>query len=83
LSEGIEGRGDALSPGTGIGRELNKSDDVAIALEGIGECHLRDGDLHAGAARLREAFVIYERLGMKSDISRIQARLRAIGASQL
>jgi hypothetical protein len=35
----------------------------ARALEGIGRCHLQDGDTVAGIARLRQALSIYKRIG--------------------
>jgi tetratricopeptide (TPR) repeat protein len=52
-----------------MNRELNKPDDRAIALEGIGECHLSAGAAEAGAGRLRQALEIYRQLGMVPTLS--------------
>lgn len=58
-----------------MNRELNKPDDEAVALEGIGECHLADGDTSQGTAYLNQSLEIYERLGMHPDIARVRARI--------
>ena len=58
-----------------MNRELNKPDDEAVSLEGIGECHLATGDSTQGAANLHQALEIYQRLGIRADIERVQARL--------
>ena len=58
-----------------MNRELNKPDDEAIALEGIGECHLAAGDDRSGAAHLHQALEIYQRLGMAADAERVRTRL--------
>jgi tetratricopeptide (TPR) repeat protein len=58
-----------------MNRELNKPDDEAISLEGIADHHLATGDPDRGTAYLHEALGIYQRLGMRADIERVQARL--------
>jgi DNA-binding SARP family transcriptional activator len=58
-----------------MNRELNKPDDEALSLEGIGECHLSTGKTDTGISLLRQALEIYQRLGMAPDAARIQARL--------
>ncbi|MEY9911801.1 tetratricopeptide (TPR) repeat protein [Catenulispora sp. MAP12-49] len=63
-----------------MNRELNKPDDVACSLEGIAEHHLATGNPAQGTMYLREAFVIYERLGLRLDIERVKVRLAAISA---
>jgi hypothetical protein len=56
-------------------RALNKPDDEAISLEGIGEHHLATSDPAQGATHLRQALEIYQRLGMRADAQRVKARL--------
>jgi DNA-binding SARP family transcriptional activator/tetratricopeptide (TPR) repeat protein len=58
-----------------MNRELNKPDDQAIALEGLGECHLADGGTDAAATHLHQALEIFQRLGMALDARRVQDRL--------
>ena len=55
--------------------ELNKPDGQAIALEGLGECHLTADKTRTGAAHLRQALEIYQRLGMAPDAERARTRL--------
>ncbi len=45
----------------------------ALALEGIGKCHLRDGKRAAGVESLRRALAIYEQIGSSrgGDVQRI------------
>jgi DNA-binding SARP family transcriptional activator len=54
-------------------RETRQSDDEAVALEGIAECHRRAGHPERGAGPMREALVIYERLGMVADVDRLRS----------
>ena len=63
-----------------MNRELNKPDDMASSLEGIAEHHLATGNAAQGIEYLREAFLIYQRLGMRLDIERVQVRLAAMNA---
>ena len=56
-------------------REVQQPSSEALALEGIGECHLRTGEDKEGIAYLEQALEIFRRLGMRSDIPRIKARL--------
>src|SRR5207302_566889 len=58
-----------------MNRELTKPDGQAIALEGLGECHLTVGEAEAGTARLRQAVEIFQRLGMALDAERVRTRL--------
>jgi DNA-binding SARP family transcriptional activator/tetratricopeptide (TPR) repeat protein len=58
-----------------LAREAHHPDDEGRALEGIGECHLRSGDVEAGAAHLTQARDIYQRLAMKPDADRVRACL--------
>jgi hypothetical protein len=60
-----------------MNRELNKPDDEAISLEGLGVCHLTTGEPEAAAVDLRLALEIYERLGMNPDTERVRTRLKA------
>ena len=62
-----------------LAREVQQPDDEAIALQGLGEAHLREGKLEDGAACLREALEIYDRLGMPAA-EQVTARLAEIGA---
>lgn len=58
-----------------MNRELSKPDDEAASLEGIAEHHLATGDAARGTEYLRQALQIYQRLGMRPDAERVQARL--------
>ena len=58
-----------------MNRELNKPDGQALALEGLGECRLTAGETETGAADLRQALKIYQRLGMAPDAERVRGRL--------
>jgi tetratricopeptide (TPR) repeat protein len=61
-----------------MNRELNKPDDQAIALEGLGECQLSAGDTEPAAGHLREALEVYQRLGMTPDVERVRGRLTGL-----
>jgi tetratricopeptide (TPR) repeat protein len=63
-----------------LSREVAHPDDEGLALEGIGECRLRTGDLEAGADHLNQALAIFRRLGMQPDAARVVARLAEAGA---
>jgi DNA-binding SARP family transcriptional activator/tetratricopeptide (TPR) repeat protein len=58
-----------------LARETRQPDDEALALAGIGECHLHVGDTGAGVAHLNQALKIFQRLTMKPEADRVQARL--------
>jgi len=58
-----------------MNRELNKPDDEALALEGLGECHLSVAETEPGTTYLRDALQIYRRLGMTPDAERVHTRL--------
>ena len=47
----------------------------ALALEGIGECHLHGADAQAGMAYLKQALDIFQRLAMTPDADRVRTRL--------
>ncbi|MGW7259968.1 tetratricopeptide repeat protein [Streptomyces sp. NPDC054834] len=61
-----------------MNRELNKPDDEAISLEGIADHHLNTGNPEQGITYLNQALEIYQRLGMRVHIERVQARLAEI-----
>jgi DNA-binding SARP family transcriptional activator len=63
-----------------MARLSHQPDDEALALEGIGECHLRAGHTAAGVLRLERALSIFRRLRMQPDVSRVQARLATLPA---
>jgi tetratricopeptide (TPR) repeat protein len=65
-----------------MNRELNKPDDEPISLEGIAEHHLADGDTPGTTTYLRLALDIYQRLGMREDAKRVQARLDRLGTAE-
>ena len=50
----------------------------ARALEGIGHSHLQDGNPAEGAAHLRQALAIYQRIGTPAA-QRVQETLRQHG----
>jgi tetratricopeptide (TPR) repeat protein len=58
-----------------MNRELSKPDGQALALEGLGECHLTASETEPGTAQLRQALEIYQRLGMAPDAERVRTRL--------
>ena len=64
-----------------MNRELNKPDDEAIALEGLGDCHLTAGETATGAAHLHQALEIYQRLGMAPDADRVRNLLADLATS--
>jgi hypothetical protein len=47
----------------------------ARALEGLGRCLIQSGDGQAGAARLRQALEIYQRIGVP-NAQQVEATLR-------
>ncbi|HEY3868068.1 MAG TPA: tetratricopeptide repeat protein [Actinocrinis sp.] len=59
----------------GLARDVQQPDDEAMALEGIGECLLGEADVEGGAAHLNQALVIFQRLGVRPGVERVQARL--------
>lgn len=58
-----------------MNRALGKPDDMAVSLEGIGECLFRGRDKKSGIRSLREALDVFEQLGMHTDAKRVRARL--------
>ena len=64
-----------------MNRELNKPDDEAIALEGIGECHISGGEPEPAITHLRQALEIYQRLGMTRGAERVRTRLADLVAA--
>jgi DNA-binding SARP family transcriptional activator/tetratricopeptide (TPR) repeat protein len=67
--------GDVYRDALRLAQETHMLDEEALALEGLGECHLPTGQTETGAALLKQALEIYERLGMTPDIERVRARL--------
>ncbi len=61
-----------------LARETEQPDEEAVALEGIGETHLRQRELRDGLAYLHQAREIYQRLGMPAA-GQITARLADLG----
>lgn len=70
--------GDALR----LALEVDMPDEQALALEGIGECHLRAEKPEDGAAYLGQVLEIFRRLGMQPDAERVEARLAELGEEQ-
>jgi Tfp pilus assembly protein PilF len=58
-----------------IARAINAPLEEARALEGIGNCHLREGHFDDAEAQLRQALAIYRRLN-SPHARRIEAILR-------
>jgi hypothetical protein len=54
---------------------LNKPDGEAVALEGLGNCHLAAGQPQVGAGYLNQAAEVYQCLGVTLDTERVRARL--------
>lgn len=65
-----------------LARQTHNFDEEARALEGIGECHLHTGDEQAGTAYLEQALDIFNRLALRPDADRVQARLAKSAASR-
>ena len=59
----------------GLARRTRQPDEEALALEDIGDCHIRAGDSDAGVASLTRALGIFQRLAMAPDLDRVRARL--------
>lgn len=62
----------------GMSCEPYKTGGQALALEGIGECHLAGGDAVSAAVHLRQALEIYEHLGAAPGAERVRARLASM-----
>jgi DNA-binding SARP family transcriptional activator/tetratricopeptide (TPR) repeat protein len=65
-----------------LARETHQLDDEAFALEGSGEHLLRHGDTKAGTAHLQQALEIFQRMAMRPDADRVQARLAGLTNAQ-
>ena len=65
-----------------LARDTSQPDDEALALEGIGESYLRGTNADAGAAHLKQARTIYQRLNLKPDADRIRIRLARLGRTE-
>lgn len=48
------------------------------ALEGLGQSDIHDGNAAEGASKLRQAFAIFQRLGVP-DVQRVEEALRDLG----
>ena len=66
-----------------LAHETQQPDEQAPALEGIGECHLHAGDTDSGVQHLTQALEIFQRLAMRPDTERVQARLADIAQLRL
>jgi Tfp pilus assembly protein PilF len=66
---------DHHSQALAIAHEIGAPLEEARALEGIGRCHLHDGNSGEGAAYLRRALMIYRRIGA-ADARRVDETLR-------
>ena len=74
LSECIAERRDHAYPTVHVQQSIGDICEPQSSV-GIGECHLRTGEDKEGIAYLEQALEIFRRLGMRSDIPRIKARL--------
>jgi DNA-binding SARP family transcriptional activator len=61
-----------------LARETRQFDDEAFALEGTGEHLLRRNHIKAGVAHLQQALEIFQRMAMRPDADRVQARLARV-----
>lgn len=64
-----------------LAREVEQPDDEAFALEGVGEGLIASGAIDRGTAHLNQALEIFERLGMRPDVERLQSRVADITAA--
>jgi tetratricopeptide (TPR) repeat protein len=58
-----------------LAHETDQPDEQALALEGIGHCHLHADATQPGIGHLEQALGIFQRLGMRPEADRVQARL--------
>jgi hypothetical protein len=58
--------------------QVPADDEQAVALEGLGACHLVNGDVDAAGSQLRRALEIYQRLGMTASACRVQRSLTGL-----
>lgn len=61
-----------------VNQEVNQPQDAAVALEGIANCLLRQGQTDAATTHLTQALEIYHRLGATPDAHRVQDRLHSL-----
>ena len=65
-----------------IARDIKAPVLEALALEGIGRSHIREGDPGQGAAHLRQALAIYRRIGAP-EAQRVETTLLAVSEDAL
>jgi tetratricopeptide (TPR) repeat protein len=66
--------GDALR----IARETHQPDDEARALEGLGECHLEQGDTQTGVVHFEQSLDAFQRIALAHDAQRVRDRLAGL-----
>jgi hypothetical protein len=75
----LEAAAEPLAQALAVNRELNKSDDEAVSLEGIADhCLATNGPEH-GITYLHQSLEIYQRLGMRVDTERVQVMRAKLG----
>jgi hypothetical protein len=55
--------------------EPHQTNDVAHALEGLGECRLREGDTETALTHLKKSHAIFQRIALTPDAYRVSTRL--------
>ena len=61
-----------------LAQEVQQPDDEAHALEGMAGEYRRAGDTEAATAQLKQALDLFQRLGMRTDADRVEARLQEV-----
>jgi hypothetical protein len=64
-----------------VARQAHQPEYEAGALEGIGGCQARLGDIETGALHLKQALEIFDRLSMTPDADRVQNRLNDLAGA--
>jgi tetratricopeptide (TPR) repeat protein len=70
--------GDALV----LARETHQPDEEARALEGLGGCHLNNGDTETGAVHLKQSLDAFQRMALAPDADRVQQRLARLAPTR-
>ena len=70
--------GDALV----LARETHQPDEEARALEGLGGCHLNNGDTETGVVHLKQSLDAFQRMALAPDADRVQQRLARLAPTR-
>jgi tetratricopeptide (TPR) repeat protein len=65
-----------------LARGTHQPDDEARALEGLGECHLNNGDTETGVVHLKQSLDAFQRMALAPDADRVQQRLARLAPTR-